>query len=250
MFGLIARTLTWLAVLLGLTGAALARDIIIYDYHLKPPFIVNAKAEQGLDFDIANYLNRKQSKFHFRTVFMPRNRLNAMIAASKLDGLIIGVNELWFHDPKRTRFLWSPPYMPDQDIVVSLKTKPVDYTGPESLTGLTVGFPQGYYYYGLSELADANKLKREYGLSEESNLGMLALRRFDVTVVSRSTYQYLLKVNPRWRTLFFVAKTPEERFERHFLIPKQMRDVQLELNRILRQLPHDRDWHEILQKYH
>lgn len=249
MVRLFTRLGILLAAFIWLANSALAREVIIYDYHLKPPFILDAENGKGLDFDIAEYLNSKQHRFHFRTVYVPRNRINARIATGKLDGLIIGVNELWFHDPTRVRFLWSPSYLPDEDVVVSLKSRPVEYTEPNSLRGLTVGFPQGYYYYGLSELADANKLNREYAPSEESNLSKLVARRINVTVVSRSTYNYLLKIHPEWRNVFYVSTVPEERFDRHLLIPLHWGEVQIVLSRILPQVSHDPAWQKILARY-
>jgi polar amino acid transport system substrate-binding protein len=228
---------------------ALAVEVTVYDYHLKPPFILDVDKRLGLDFDITEYLNSKQQDFHFHTEFMPRNRINALLATGSLDGLVIGVDELWFHDQAKIRYLWSPSYLPDEDVVVSLKTRPISYSGPESLIGLNVGFPQGYYYFGITELAEANKLNRDYAPSEENNLKKLAAHRIDVTIVSRSTYNYLLKAHPEWRNVFSIASTPEERFERHFLIPTKMTGVHALLKRLIPQALQDPAWQRLFDKY-
>jgi len=225
-------------------------EIQIYDYHLKPPFLLDAEAGQGLDVDIAAWLNRKPGPFRFKVVYMPRNRLNAMIEAGHLDGLIIGVDTLWFHDTPEQAFLWSPPYMRDADVVVSPRDRPVAYAGPDSLRGLRIGFPSGFYYFGISELADRGLLAREDSTTEESNLQKLELGRIDATIVSRSTLDYLCRTHSGWARGFFVAREPEEAFQRRFLVPRSLPKVHAWLGKVLHGLEKDPQWRTVLGRYH
>ena len=246
----ILRTLLGALLLAAPVTAQAPAEVTIYDYHLKPPFLLDAEARQGLDVDIADWLNRKAGPFRFKVAFVPRNRLNAMIEAGRLDGPIIGVDQLWFHDTHAGIYLWSPAYMRDADVVVSPKARPVAYTGPDSLRGLRVGFPSGFYYFGISELADKGLLSREESSTEESNLQKLEVGRIDTTIVSRSTLAYLARTHPGWAGAFFVAREPEESFQRHFLVPKSLPAVHAWLNKILRGLDKDPEWTAMLARYH
>lgn len=229
--------------------AASVREVPVYDYHLKPPFLFTADATRGLDADLIAYLNRKGGPFRFVLRYVPRNRLNRMIEYKLLDGLIIGVNPVWFRDRDEQHYFWSPSYLADEDIVISRKTQPVKYRKPESLLGLRVGFPAGFYYAGISELAAAGKLVSEDGQSEETNLRKLAAGRLDATIVSRSTYTYLLTMYPEWRKQLFAAAYPEERFERRFLIPRSMEHVHAHLRKVLTDVGRDAEWRRILEQY-
>ena len=252
----LARLAGLLILLAALAGAARAAapappaEVLVYDYHLKPPFLLDAEAREGLDVDIAAWLNRKAGPFRFKVVHMPRNRLNAMIEAGRLDGLIIGVDQLWFHDTPGQAYLWSPPYMRDADVVVSPRDRPVAYAGPDSLRGLRIGFPTGFYYLGISELADRGLLAREESATEESNLQKLELGRIDATIVSRSTLDYLRRSHSGWARTFFVAREPEESFQRRFLIPRSRPEVHAWLGKVLRGLEKDPQWLAVLGRYH
>lgn len=229
--------------------AAAAQEVPVYDYHLKPPFLLDTDATRGLDADLVAYLNRKGGPFRFVLHYVPRNRLNRMIEHKLLDGLVVGVNPVWFGDRDEQRYFWSPSYLTDEDIVVSRKAQPVEYRKPESLLGLRVGLPAGFYYAGISELAAAGKLVREDGRNEETNLRKLAAGRLDVTIVSRSTYTYLLARYPEWREELFVAAHPEDRFERRFLIPRSMGRVHAHLQKVLMDVGRDPEWQRILGRY-
>lgn len=243
-----ARRLVAFSMLLLTVLPAFARDIVIYDYHLKPPFIVDVDKRQGLDFDIAAYLSARTG-YHFRLEYLPRNRLNRMIDLNTLDGLVIGANPAWFGDAKQTRFLWSQPYLQDDDLVISLRQGPIDYSGPDSLRGLRVGFPEGYYYTGISELADAGALMRDNAPTEEQNLLKLLAKHIDVTIVSRSTYDYLLRQHPDWTNRFFVAAQPEEHYDRRLLVPRSLAEAHRKLQAVLEKLPRDPAWKKLVERY-
>ena len=243
-----ARRLAAFAMLLFTILPAFGRDVLIYDYHLKPPFIVDVDRRTGLDFDIAAYLSARTG-YRFRLEYLPRNRLNRMIELNTLDGLMIGVNPAWFGDSKQTRFLWTQPYMQDDDLVISLHQGPIDYSGPASLKGLRVGFPEGYYYTGISELADSGELMRDNAPTEEQNLLKLLAKHIDVTIVSRSTYDYLLRQHQDWANRFFVADQPEEHYDRRLLVPRQLADVHRKLQAVLDKLPRDPAWKTLVERY-
>ena len=48
------------------------------------------------------------------------------------------VNPSWFGDVQQTRYLWTDGYKQDSNIVLSPIDNPVEYQGPESLTGKSI----------------------------------------------------------------------------------------------------------------
>ena len=127
--------------------------ITLYAYHLKPPFIVDIAHEKGLYFDLATYLNSKQTIYEFHTVFLPRKRLDRYLSNNKLDGLVIGVNPIWFNDSSETLYLWSDSFYQDRDLVISSAKKPIEYQYPNSLLNKRIAGVRGFKYFGIDALA-------------------------------------------------------------------------------------------------
>jgi len=73
-------------------------NVDVFVYHLKPPFIVSNTNKLGLYFDFSAYLNSKTDKYHFETVFVPRKRIEIMLDSDKFEGILLGVNPVWFKD--------------------------------------------------------------------------------------------------------------------------------------------------------
>lgn len=199
-----------------------AEDVVLYAYHLKPPYLTSLSKREGLYFDLAEMLGLRMVGMHFRTEYLPRKRLESDLELGRLKGVVIGVNPSWFKDSERTRFHWTPAFMHDVDVVVSRHERPVEYTGPESLVGQHMALPRGYYYYGIDELVRAGRIQRQDTESEETALMMLVLGRADVTVITRRTLYSLLSVRPGLRGKLHVAGTPHDEFDRHILVPKEL----------------------------
>ncbi len=221
-------------------------EIILYAYHLKPPYLIDLKKQVGLYFDLARYLNARIVGHKFKTVYLPRRRLEHELELQRLDGLVVGVNPSWFRDESRTRYLWSPPFLRDQDVVVSLAEAPVAYEGPESLVGHKVGLSMGYYYYGVDELVRAGRVTRDDANNEEISLEKLALHRVDSAIVTRRTLDFLYVQRPAWKALFSVAKKPHDEFDRMVLIPRQYAGLLPDIAAALGPIMHDPEWEKLL----
>jgi polar amino acid transport system substrate-binding protein len=221
---------------------ATAADITLYAYHLKPPYIVDRDKQIGIYYDMARYLNERISGHTFKTVYLPRRRLEHELELGRLGGLVIGVNPAWFKDETRTRYLWSPPFLRDLDVVVSLSKSPVGYEGPESLVGKHVGLSMGYYYYGVDELVRAGRVQRDDAVNEETSLEKLMLHRVEATIVTRRTLDYLVSHKPEWKHVFHVAKKPHDDFDRMILIPQEFASVAPDLSTVLGPIMHDPEW--------
>ena len=235
------------SALLGLVVALLAwpvqaMEVLLNAYHLKPPYIVDADRGVGLYYDLARYLNERISAHQFKMVYLPRRRLESDLELGRLKGLVLGVHPIWFKDETRTRYLWSPAFMQDEDVVVSRTDKTINYDGPDSLVGKRVGLPTGYYYYGVDELVRSGRIIREDAFSEGANLGKLALGRIDAAIVSRPTLEYYLRHQPEWTGRFFVASKPHDRFERYILVPKEYAEVLPDLTAVISAMERDPVW--------
>jgi polar amino acid transport system substrate-binding protein len=223
-------------------------NVDVYVYHLKPPFIVNNSYELGLYFDFSSYLNSKSEKYHFKTIFVPRKRIESMLTMDKLDGILLGVSPVWFKDKAETKFLWTEGVYQDQDEVVSLAQNPIEYTGPKSLVGKVLGGVRGFYYYGISEKVSEGLISRHDTIGEYELLQMIMLKRVDVGIVSRSTLQYLIKAK-NLQNKFYLSKQPHDKYHRRILIPHDKRAIYDEITPIIDQMSDDSYWLQILEKY-
>jgi polar amino acid transport system substrate-binding protein len=230
------------------TVAADKENVDVYVYHLKPPFIVNNSYELGLYFDFSTYLNSKSEKYHFETVFVPRKRIETMLNSDKLDGILLGVNPTWFKDKAETKYLWTSSVYQDQDDVVSLAEKAVEYTEPKSLEGKILGGVRGFYYFGINEQVSQGNITRHDTIGEYELLQMIMLQRVDIGIVSRSTLEYLMKAKG-WQDKFYMSKQPHDKYERRVLVPHYKKALFDEISPIIKELPDDPFWKSILKQY-
>jgi polar amino acid transport system substrate-binding protein len=238
-----------LTMLLLLSPLVVGAEITLYAYHLKPPYIIEREKQSGLYFDLARYLNDRISGHTFKTVYLPRRRLEHDLELGRLHGLVIGVNPAWFKDETRARYLWSAPFLRDEDVVVSPIEQPIEYEGPESLVGRNVGLSMGYYYFGIDELVRAGRIQRDDAINEESSLDKLLRRRIDATVVTQRTLDYLVRQRPEWKGKFRTARKAHDQFDRMILVPKEFAHLLPDLNAALGPATHDPAWLKLLRQY-
>ncbi len=222
--------------------AQAAEEVTLYAYHLKVPYMHHLGHQEGLYFDLAELLTLRIPGLRFRVQYLPRRRLEADLVAGRLNGLVVGVHPSWFKDKERTHYLWSPPLMRDADVVVSRHDKPISYSGPESLVGLRVALPRGYYYFGVDELVREGRIHREDSESEETALIMLSLGRADATITTRRTLYALLAQRPGLRGKFHVAAQPHDEYERFILIPPGQAHLHKPVSEAVLQLARDPAW--------
>lgn len=222
--------------------------VSIYAYHLKPPFIVSEENHQGLYYDFSEYLNEKSQQYTFTTVFVPRKRVELMVNNGQLDGMLLGVNPIWFGDKQEKRFLWSANIYHDQDEMISLSKTPTEYTGPASLKGKVLGGVRGFSYFGVDDLVKSGEVERHDTIGEREILMMLLAGRVDVGIVSRSTYQYLLR-KENWQNIFHLSQQPHDNYQRRLMAPLQLKNIFEHIAPMIEKLPDDPKWQAILDKY-
>lgn len=221
---------------------------IVYGYHLKPPFIIDPQMNRGLYFDFSHYINARVGYELLQSEYMPRKRLESELVSPQFSGLIIGVNPLWFHDPKEQRYFWTAPIMRDRDEVLSRADHPIEYNGPDSLVGKVVGLSLGYYYFGIDELVAKHKITREDTDGEVQNIQKLLRGRIDATIVSRSTLDYYLKHNADHQQLY-VSGRPHDVFDRRILVPHSQRKVYDQIAPLVSKMADDPLWQAMVAAY-
>ena len=239
----------FLVLNLGISSVVAVENIKIYTYHHKTPLIIDEVLEKGLYYDAVRYFNSKNKEYQFSLIYQPRRRLDLLVNSNNLDGIVIGVNPLWFGDKEEKKYLWTSTLVSDVDEVISTNEKPFEYTGPDSLKNMRVGLVLGYYYYGLSELADNGSLKRDDATSEDHHFRKLLADRIDVAVISRSNYDYVMKHEPDLVGKFHISKKPHDQFDRRILLPLQYAKVHAILNGILQKMATDPHWRATLADY-
>jgi len=232
----------------GWVQAASKIPINVYVYHMQPPLVINLEDETGLYFEFARYLNKQTERYHFEVVFLPRKRLDRMLAENRLSGVVLGVNPTWFKDKALTKYLWTGAFMHDRDEIISLSSNPFQYNKPASLKGMVIGGVRGFYYYGINELVSAGKADRVDTVKELDLFSMLLKERVDVAIIGRSAYGYMMK-EKKWHDVFYLSTKPHDSFERRILVTKDRSALHRQLSEIVEKLPNDKLWQQSLLKY-
>lgn len=229
-------------------GAETKKEILVYSYHLKPPLIVDDKREVGLYFDIVTYLNKASDKYQFDLVYVPRKRLEVMMQEGTFNGILLGVNPIWFKDRDRTKYLWTDHVLKDRDELISLKTEPFEFNTPKSLSGKVFGGVRGFYYFGINEYINAGNALRIDTEREIDLFTLLSRNRIDTALISQSTFDYMIAKN-QWHDKFHVSDKPHDIYDRHILVPKDKASVFEHINPIVKMLHTDASWHQTLASY-
>jgi polar amino acid transport system substrate-binding protein len=240
-------TVTLLMAMISFYCVAEQRYVTAYAYHLKPPFIANLSTEQGLYYDLSRFLSQN-SEYEFYTVFVPRKRIDKLLANNQLDGIVIGVNPKWFADVQQEKYRWTQSFFTDKDEFISLKSQPFDYTGADSLAGKTLAGVRGFVYANIEPALAQNSMRRFNTIGEEEVINMILMGRANTGIVSRSTFDYLIPRIPDMQNLHISAQ-PHDKFERKILVPKNNPKLYAEIELKLAQLQQNQRWLAILQGY-
>ncbi len=217
------------------------RSYVVYFYHDMPPYMIEHRRHIGLYYDFVRMLNDVQDDIEFKAQFLPRLRIDYMLEHDLLPGVLLGVNPIWFKDKAQTHFYWSQPIFEDQDILISPAQAPIDYQGPGSLSGKAVAGVLGYYYYGISEAAEAGLLTVQSRETMPELLELLLDQQADAAIVGQAFFHYWVMAK-KWQDRFYTAPTPHDRYTRHVLIPKRYPELRTVLDNSIRAMQQDPYW--------
>lgn len=247
------RSLVVLAVagLILMPGFSLGspRLITIWNYHDFPPFSTNETSRTDLSSELTKWLTEaSEGRYEFRLERVPLSRLDRILDNGK-SGVVLWVSPEWFNDTERTRFLWTPPILQDQEIVVTRVDSGLEYEGPRSLEGKTIATVHGYRYPDLSARSGQGGTERIDVPRESNALRVLAHKRpIDATIMSELAARYIAKRQGLSDQLRFESP-PLSRYDRHLMITPDLPDVARFLKQALSRLHGSDKWCEMQRTY-
>lgn len=222
------------------------QEVMLLTYHLKAPYIVNLGEQKGLYYDLAAYLNSHSQHYQFKTEFMPRKRIDAMLQ-KPFEHVVVGVQPNWFKAfADKLRF--TAPILQESDVFVSLSSNALTDSELASLNGKTFIGVQGYRYIKLEPAEKDGNLNRVDTLQEDSVLDMLRLGRGDFTIMSLSALEYKFARGEKAAD-FYIAKQPHEHVQRRLMLSKENTQLAEELDTLLEHMLCDPAWLSTLKQY-
>jgi len=235
---------------LSITSNLIAETIETWTYHRFPPFIINEETKEGLTYDLIDRLNKKaKGEYKFALIYTPRNRLNGYIKNGR-KGILVWAVSLTFGGIENGKYDWTSHIIHDKQDFISLKSKPVNYTGKaSSLFPYKLGGVMGHTYFGIQEETDQGKIKRVDVRREEQNITKLIKKRVDFISMSNTGARYYVKKFGIQDKVHF-SKLSLNTYDRNILMQNGMSPLLYRfLNRFVQSLPADKEWQKKLDKY-
>jgi len=242
--------LTLLLICFDLWGASppQRKVMYLYTYHYMPPYVINSSEKIGLLYDIEHFFNTHQQTYQFSVSYIPRKRLNYLLNSDQFEGMVIGVNPIWFQDVKKTKYLWSEAFINDQDEIISHSNNPIEFSSKEALIGKSIGGIAGFRYHTVDTLVADGLMTRIDTANESQLINMLLKKRFDCAIVSRATTIYYQQLLNAYTPIYFSSK-PHDTFTRHIFAPKQLQAEFETVISLVKQLNADPAWQNKMQQY-
>jgi len=221
-----------------------AKSVVIYFYHQTPPF--ETSAQQGYFYDLVDYIDNKEPSNHYSLQFMPRELINRLIEKNRFSGVVVGGNPAWFNDNNKEKYLWTISVFEDANEVISDLAFPFEYTGFDSLTGLTIGGIRGHYYVGLEPLIKQGLVYRDDVSRVTQNLKKATSGRVNLSIINRSFLQYYLLDH---KQDFHISKQPHAVHAKQLLFTKDYESYYLLINDILKKAKLNGDLDRLMSPY-
>lgn len=222
--------------------------ILMYAYQLESPFITDLSNKEGISFELANYLNEKQSVYEISVQYLPRNRVRKYLEGRE-PAIVILTNKNWDNDPEATKYYWSGPIMLEKKYYIWNSLNPLNFNGVESLNGLKFGSVQGYSYAQLDSLVKNKQIQFEYANTEYGALKMLMVGRVDFSEVSLSRFLTYIAEEKGVEGRFILNSTPNYQITRDILFTKEYKEFYLFINPIINNMHNDIVWHRVIESY-
>ena len=202
----------------------------------------------GFYFDLAQSLSEVSGEHKYEFVYVPRKRLDVMIAQDGFDGLVVGAVPSWFKDKNETKYFWSDGFFPDKDHYVSLKLNRFEFTSNESIKGKSIGVVAGLYYKGINESAEKGELDRVETIGDMQVLELIQKRRVEVGLISDSLFKYYNKTN-QIDDIYYLSSTPHDVFIRRAFTTKNNQQIFKSFVKDLSILKHNLQINNLVTKY-
>ena len=227
--------------------ASTQQTIPFLTYHVGEPFIVNTDTRLGLTYELADVLSkRSEGRYKFEVTPLPRLELNKQLSQTS-NVVIPWVNPAWFGDINQTKYLWTKGYMKDSNSVISSPTNPIEYSGPNSLKGLTVSGQEGAKWVGLDPLVEDGSIKRVDTTNYWETMRMVFFEKVDAGLLPTPIAKYLLAKRKLAGRIHFSSE-PHSQFLRH-LLTKGDEKIHTYLKSQIPYLQNSREWKSIMARY-
>lgn len=171
-----------------------------------------------------------------------------MLTKRQLDGVVVGVNPIWFKDKNEHKYLWLGSIYEDRDEFVSLKTNTFEFNGLASLHGLSIAGVSGYYYHGVNDIVGKGLAVRVNTFGEQQILSMLQKKRAHVGIVSSSVFKFL-KLQESLPGIYHFSRVPHDAFKRRMFTSKKHKRIHQHLEPIVASMAKDKVWFEMIANY-
>lgn len=197
----------------------------IYSYHIKPPFIVEEKAQKGLTFDFVNLLN-KHSTLKYKLVIIPKKRLDELS-----EKIVLWTNQNWVRNDKD--YTWITTYLKDADVIIFNKKLAKSYKDITSLFGNQLVCVRGYFYNGLMDYFDSKKIERVDVNKEYQVIRVINRNRYNYGLISLSAFNYITTKNSEYSSLTY-SKKLQDQFLRHIQSSKSNSKINSDLESVVK----------------
>ena len=156
----------------------------------------------------------------------------------------------WVSHPDR--FLWTDPFMINEDVLLYPAESTLRYARPEDLYGRTVAGIKGFAYPALEPHFGPGKVSRLNATSPDAMLKLLLFGRADAVLVNRTEILWMFRNRKDLRPQQFrLDETPVERAYYRFLFSRNRgwEPVLEQFNRRLETMKQDGSLEAVLDQY-
>lgn len=225
-------------------------EIILATYYNYLPWATEHESSSGLNYDLAKFLTEQaKGKYKFKAMYLPRKRIDVMLG-QKQAIVVAWIRPKFFDDADKTKYDYSSDIFEDESLYVSPKSKPFEYTGPESLKGKAFSGSMGHVYFDIDPLVKEGTVRRDDAPSLKEALIKLTLkdRNLDFSIIDRSALHYFKKEHPAEASELYISKVPRTpSFYRSLLVQKNKPELLNFLNESIAKLKKSHEWQEKLK---
>lgn len=228
---------------------AAPRVIEAWSYYPAPPFQTDAVGNGGLTRDTVALLQKALAdKYEIRLVLLPRARLNQMLENGEKAFVIFAPSAI-FGGLSGGTYLWTSALFADSQELVSIKERPIEFSGPESLHDLQFAAMLGHVYPMIAGDMESGKIRADRAATEVSLVSMLKAHYADVITLPLSSVNFFSATDPDFREAAHLSKHNLGSFTRHLMFQNGMKQERDDFDNALQRIKQSREWLAVLKKY-
>lgn len=221
------------------------KEIALYIYFDKPPFIVDQKNKVGLSYDFSAALNRYSSIHKYSIIQTPKPRI---LNEKDVGNAVLWTNPAWVKDINMDKYDWILNLIPEQELYIT-HDKNLTYKNQSSLHNKKIATVRSYRYFNLEKLFNEGLAIRTNVHNERAVALMLVYKRADLGVVGLQTFEYFKRTIPEVRNNLNILSGYKESFQRGILINKSNPEIKHDIQGWLNSEEGKAEWQAIKNKW-